>query len=139
MQPVFVTDLAKAIARTVLQPECAGLTYELAGPRAYSFRELMGIVLAQSGRRRFLVPLPFPIAALIGKACELLALTPWTPPLTEDQVELLKSDNVVSGDYPGLAELGVEATAVEAIVPTYLYRFRKGGQYADETERLAAV
>ncbi|MFZ3006381.1 MAG: complex I NDUFA9 subunit family protein [Phenylobacterium sp.] len=139
LQPVFVGDVAKAVARAVTDPACAGQTYELGGPRAYSFRELMELLMAEIGRKRFLVPLPFAIAALIGKACEILALTPWTPPLTEDQVELLKSDNVVSGTLPGLAELGVEATAVEGIVPAYLYRFRKGGQYADEVERLTAI
>lgn len=139
LQPVFVGDVAKAVARAVTDPACAGLTYELGGPRAYSFRELMELLMAEIGRKRFLIPLPFPIAALIGKACEILAITPWTPPLTEDQVELLKSDNVVSGALPGLAELGVEATAVEGIVPAYLYRFRKGGQYADEVERLTAI
>ncbi|MDO9245865.1 MAG: complex I NDUFA9 subunit family protein [Phenylobacterium sp.] len=139
LQPVFVGDVAKAVARAVTDPACAGQTYELGGPRAYSFRELMELLMTEIGRKRFLVPLPFAIAALIGKACEILALTPWTPPLTEDQVELLKSDNVVSGTLPGLAELGVEATAVEGIVPAYLYRFRKGGQYADEVERLTAI
>ena len=139
LQPVFVGDVAKAVVACVTDPGCAGQTYELGGPRAYSFRELMELVLAETGRKRFLVPLPFPVAALMGKVFELLALTPWAPPLTEDQVELLKSDNVVSGSQPGLAELGVEATAVEAIVPAYLYRFRKGGQYADEVERLTAI
>lgn len=139
LQPVFVGDVAKAIVACVTDPACAGQTYELGGPRAYSFRELMELVLAETGRKRFLVPLPFPVAALMGKAFEFLALTPWAPPLTEDQVELLKSDNVVSGTQPGLAELGIEATAVEGIVPAYLYRFRKGGQYADEVERLTAV
>ncbi|WP_421933879.1 complex I NDUFA9 subunit family protein [Phenylobacterium sp.] len=139
LQPVFVGDVSKAVARCVVDPDCAGQTYELGGPVAYSFRQLMEIVLAETGRKRMLLSLPFPVAALIGKACEILALTPIAPPLTEDQVELLKSDNVVSGDLPGLAELGIEPTAVEAIVPAYLYRFRKGGQYADETERLAAA
>jgi NADH dehydrogenase len=54
-----------------------------------------------------------------------------TPPLTSDQVELLRADNIVSGDLPGLADLGVPATPVETIIPTYLWRYRKGGQYAD--------
>ncbi|CAN5692312.1 complex I NDUFA9 subunit family protein [soil metagenome] len=139
LQPVYVGDVAKAVARCVTDPDCAGKTYELGGPRAYSFRELMDLLMTEIGRKRFLVPLPFGIAALMGKAFQILAITPWTPPLTEDQVELLKSDNVVSGTQPGLAELGVEATAVEGIVPAYLYRFRKGGQYADEVERLMAI
>jgi NADH dehydrogenase len=61
------------------------------------------------------------------------------PPITRDQVELLKTDNVVSGQYPGLAELGVKPTTLEAVLPTYLYRYRKGGQYADQEDREMAV
>ena len=57
--------------------------------------------------------------------------------MTADQVESLKTDNVVSGAYPGLADLGIEPTTVEAILPTYLYRCRKGGQFADLTESVA--
>ena len=139
LQPVFVGDVAKAVAACVTNPDAAGQTYELGGPRAYSFRELMELVVAETGRKRFLVPLPNAIASAIGVACSIFALTPWTPPITEDQVELLKTDNVVSGGYPGLEALGVAPTAVEGILPAYLYRFRKGGQYADEVERLTAV
>ena len=58
------------------------------------------------------------------------------PPITSDQVELLRADNVVSGAYPGLRELGVTATTLEAVLPLYLYRYRKGGQFADQEERI---
>ena len=139
MQPVFVGDLSRAIVKAVTDPDCAAKTYELGGPRAYSFRELMELVMAQTHRRRLLIPLPFPVASLIGKLCGIFTLTPVAPPLTADQVELLKVDNVVTGALPGLAELDIVPTAVEAILPTYLYRFRRGGQYADEIERLAAT
>lgn len=137
LQPVFVGDVAKAVARAAVDPDCAGRTYELGGPNVYSFRELMELVLAETGRNRALIPLPFPVAGLIGSVCELGAgLVP--PPITADQVELLKTDNVVSGQAPGLAELGIAPTAVEGVLPTYLYRFRKGGQYADLAEQSPA-
>jgi hypothetical protein len=61
-----------------------------------------------------------------------------TPPITSDQVKLLRTDNVVSGQYPGLPELGITPTSLEAVLPTYLYRYRRGGQYADQEERAMA-
>lgn len=137
-QPVYVGDVARAIAKAVTDPACAGRTYELGGPATYTFRELLELVLAETQRRRALIPLPWPVASAIGSAGNLVAgIIP--PPLTSDQVELLKTDNVPAAGAPGLAELGVEPTAVEAIVGQYLYRYRKGGQYADETERMAAA
>ena len=137
-QPVFVGDLAKAVEIAVGQAGHAGATYELGGPGVFSFREIMELILKQIERRRGLIPIPFPIASAIGSLCAPLAMfTPWAPPLTSDQVELLKNDNVVSGDFPGLADLGLTPTAAEAILPTYLYRFRKGGQYADLQESTA--
>jgi len=132
-QPVFVTDVAKAVMRAVTDPACAGKTYELGGPAVMSFRQVLQLIMAETGRKRILAPLPFPVASLMGKVAKLMALTPMAPPITDDQVELLKADNVVSGQLPGLAELGIAAETVEAITPTYLYRFRKGGQFADET------
>ena len=135
-QPVFVGDVAKAVALAVTEPACAGQTYELGGPGVMSFRQILEQIAAVTGRKRFLAPLPFPIASLIGKLGELAALTPIAPPITEDQVELLKTDNVVSGQFPGLADLGIEPETVEAIIPTYLYRFRRGGQFAEDTGSL---
>ena len=131
-QPVFVGDVAAAIARIVTLPSADGLIYELGGPATYSFRELLELILTETGRKRVLAPLPWGLAALIGKAGDLMAaVLPLAPPLTSDQVALLKSgDNVASAGLPGLIELGVEPTAVEAVVPAYLYRYRKGGQYA---------
>ncbi len=137
-QPVFVGDVAQAVCKAVVDPALAGQTLELGGPGVFSFRELMELMLKEIGRRRFLVPLPFPVARLIGGVANLAALTPIAPPITPDQVELLKVDNLPSGAYPGLAQLGIVPTTVEGIIPSYLYRFRKGGQYADEVERLAA-
>jgi NADH dehydrogenase len=145
-QPVFVGDVAKAIAKTAVDPACAGQTYELGGPADFSFRELMEIVLKEIGKRRILLPLPWPAAALMGALFDAANLVPslmgipLPTPITADQVKLLKTDNVVSGAYPGLAELGVSATTLEAVLPSYLYRYRKGGQYADQEAReLAAI
>ena len=92
----------------------------------------MELTLAEIKRQRFLVPLPWPLASLIGVVGDAQArLLPIAPMLTSDQVELLKSDNVADPALPGLTALGIEPTAVEAIVPTYLYRYRRGGQFAD--------
>lgn len=137
-QPVFVGDVAAVIAKVISDPSQAGKTFELGGPGVFTFKEVLELINAQTERDRILVPLPFPIAKLIGSVGQLASLVAITPPLTSDQVELLKTDNIASGAYPGLADLGLTPTPVEAILPTYLYRFRKGGQYADETERLAA-
>jgi NADH dehydrogenase len=132
-QPAYVADVAKAVAKAATDPDCAGKTYELGGPTVYSFKELLELVVAETGRARPLVPLPFAVAGLIGAAGDLVAgLIP--PPLTSDQVELLKADNVVSAGAAGFAELGIVPTAVEGVLPGYLSRYRKGGQYADLTE-----
>lgn len=137
-QPVFVGDVGKAIARALDSGEAAGQTYELGGPAVFTFRELMEMMLAQTGRRRILAPVPFPVAGLLGSVGDLAAaLVP--PPITSDQVQLLKADNVVQAGYPGLAELGVTPTTLEAVLPTYLYRYRKGGQYADQEDREVAA
>ena len=131
-QPVFVGDVASAIAASVVDSAVAGRTFELGGPTIYSFRELMELTLAEIKRRRILVPLPWPLANLIGVLGDVQArVLPIAPLLTSDQVELLKSDNVADPALPGLTALGIEATAVEAIVPTYLYRYRRGGQFAE--------
>ena len=138
-QPVFVGDVAKAIALAATREDAAGVTYELGGPATLTFRQLMELMLAETQQRRLLAPVPFPIARVLGAAGDLVkGILP--PPVTSDQVELLKTDNVVSGAYPGLAALGIAPTTLEAVLPTYLYRYRKGGQYADQEAReLVAV
>jgi NADH dehydrogenase len=136
-QPVYVDDLARAIARACDLPEAAGQTYELGGPADFSFRELMVLMLQVIERRRILAPIPFGIAEILGRFGDLAGLFV-TPPVTSDQVRMLRSDNVVSADRPGLAELGVSASTLEAVIPSYLYRYRKGGQYADQEDRALA-
>jgi len=133
-QPVFVGDVGRALARVVADEASAGQTFELAGPGIFTFRELMEKMLAETGQRRLLLPVPWPVARALGRIADLgAALIP--PPVTADQVESLRVDNVVSGQHPGLAELGITPTTLEAVLPTYLYRYRKGGQYADQDAR----
>ncbi len=137
-QPVFVTDVAAAIARAVTDPGCAGRTFELGGPGVHTFRELMEMICTVTYRRPVLAPIPFELASLIGLGGDIQAwlkgvigLVP-APLLTRDMVELLKTDNVVSPGAEGLAQLGVTPTAMDQVLPTYMYRYRKGGQFAPE-------
>jgi uncharacterized protein YbjT (DUF2867 family) len=122
LQPVFVEDVAEAIARILADPGTAGRIYELAGPKVYTMRELVISVLRITGRRRALVPVPFALAELQARLFELLP----NPPLTSGQVDLLKEDNVASGTLPGLPELHILPRAIEAIVPAYLGRRAAG-------------
>ena len=116
LQPVFVEDVAEAVARILADPATAGRAYELAGPGVYTMRELVMIVLRILGTRRALVSIPFAVAQL---QAHLFGLLP-NPPLTTGQVDLLKVDNVADGTLPGLRELNIMPRAVEEIVPTYL-------------------
>lgn len=130
-QPVWAGDVGAAILAALESPAAQGKTYELGGPAQYSFAELMAYITATIQRPRLLVPLPWLAAHVIGLAGEIAGALPFVPVvLTRDQVTLLKTDNVVSGDMPGLGDLGISPASVEAIVPAYLYRFRKGGQFA---------
>ncbi len=136
-QPVFVGDVAAAVAAAVTDPAHVGLTFELGGPAPHTFKALMELMLQEIQRNRILLPIPFPAAKLLAvggdvlcAARGVLALIP-PPPITTDQVEMLRIDNVVAPGALGLANLGVPATAMEPILPTYLYRYRRGGQYAD--------
>ena len=129
-QPVYAGDVGEAAAAALARDDAPGRTYELGGPAVDSFRELMEILLETTGRRRALLPIPFPIAGLMGKGGDLVAKLGLPAPITSDQLELLKRDNVADPALPGLKELGVEPTALEAVLPTYLWRFRSGGQFA---------
>jgi NADH dehydrogenase len=123
-QPVFVGDVAQAIVTALSRQD--GRTYELGGPATYSFKELLQIILRETGRKRALVPLPFAIASLKAAFLQMLP----NPLLTMDQVKLLKHDNVVSPTAAGLADLGITPTSVEAVIPSYLWRYRAKGEYA---------
>jgi uncharacterized protein YbjT (DUF2867 family) len=120
LQPVYVEDVAEAVARILADPGTAGRTYELAGPTVYTLREPFSIALRIMGRSRLIVPVPFAVAQVQARLFEMLP----NPPLTTGQVDLLKADNVASGTLPGLRELNMLPKAVEDIVPTYLGRTR---------------
>jgi uncharacterized protein YbjT (DUF2867 family) len=124
-QPVYVGDVADAAVECLVDPGTAGRTYELGGPRIYALRELLELMLAEIRRKRLLVDLPLGVAGLLAR---LMSVLP-SPPLTPDQVELLKSDNVVATGALDLSSLGIAPTALEAVLPTYLDRFRRGGWY----------
>lgn len=122
-QPVYVGDVAEAVVRCL--GDAAGGVYELGGPTVYSFVELMRLVLREIDRRRLIVPVPFWLAKLVAVFAELLP----APPLTRDQVTLLKWDNVITGAHPTLSDLGIAPTAAEAVLPSYLDIYRRGGRF----------
>ena len=128
-QPVFAGDVAAAIAKAADGEAKAATIYELGGPQTTTFRELMEFVLATIERRRILLPIPFAIARLQAFFLQFLP----KPLLTPDQVELLKRDNIVSDDAKRdgrtLEALGIVPESMAAIVPSYLWRFRKSGQF----------
>ncbi|HYA06697.1 MAG TPA: complex I NDUFA9 subunit family protein [Xanthobacteraceae bacterium] len=128
-QPVFAGDVAEAIAKAVDGELKPGTIYELGGPDVRTFRQLMQFILATTQRSRLLVPVPF---ALLKLQAAFLQFLP-TPPITPDQVELLKRDNVVSEtaqrDGRTLEGIGITPESIDVIVPTYLWRFRKTGQF----------
>ena len=131
-QPVYVGDVAAAVLQAVEGRAKSGTIYELGGPEVKTFKELLQYVLAVTGRNRLLLPLPFALAEMQAWFLQFLP----KPPLTPDQVELLKTDNVVSDaakrEGRTLEGLGIAPVAMEAIAPTYLWRFRKTGQYKVE-------
>jgi NADH dehydrogenase len=127
-QPVYVGDVAFAVVTALDRPDAAGRTYELGGPRIYTFRELMEMLLRSIRRKRALVNVPFGIASFEAAILEKLP----APPLTRDQVRMLQRDNVVTPDAPGLLELGITPTALELVLPTYLDKFRRGGRWVTD-------
>ena len=132
LQPVYVGDVAEAIARGVTRVDAAGRTYELGGPSLYTFREVLELVRRETGRDRMLVSVPFIVAKPLGSLLQLSRFVGLTPPLTRDQVLMLEKDNVVAADAFGLSDLGIDHPAgMAAIAPSYLWRYRVGGQFAE--------
>ena len=131
MQPVYVEDVASGIlialgiGRSDLKKQPQGRIFELGGPDVYSFRHLMALTLQHSQRRRLLVPVPF---AALAMGARVFGLLP-NPPITTDQLRLLKLDNVVAKGALKLADLGIVATSIDAVVPSYLARYRPGGLF----------
>ena len=131
-QPVYVDDVADAVCAALEKTQARGETYELGGPRIYTFRELLEFTLAETHMRRILAPVPFAVAPVLGFFGECLGALPFfAPPVTRDQIKLMKKDNVVADGAKTLADLGIAPRALEAIVPGYLARFRKYGQFAE--------
>jgi uncharacterized protein YbjT (DUF2867 family) len=130
MQPIYVGDVAAAVAEVVDGKAKQGATYELGGPEVLTMREIMEAICAITDRNRMLVPLPFGLARLNAF---FLQFAPGMLKLTPDQVELLKSDNVVSDAAKAsgltLEALGIAPDSMEAIAPQYLWRFRAAGQF----------
>jgi uncharacterized protein YbjT (DUF2867 family) len=137
-QPVYVGDVAEAIVRSVEGQVPGAKVYELGGSEVRSFKELMQETLTVTERKRILLPIPFWAAKIIGSVAGLLP----SPQLTRDQVILLESDNVVSDkaikDGRTLEGLGITPRTMEAILPSYLWRFRARGQYPAASSSNAA-
>jgi len=126
MQPVYVQDVADAIAKIAENPSHAGKIFELAGTEQISFRAILEWIMQQTGLQRMLVNLPFSLAQIIGQCAALLP----TPPITADQVRLLKYDNILTGAHQGFEALGITPKSFRTIVPDYLVRYRSGGYYS---------
>jgi uncharacterized protein YbjT (DUF2867 family) len=133
-QPVFAGDVAQAIAMGVDGNTKPGTIYELGGPDVRTFRQVMDFILATIQRRRLLMPVPF---GLLKLQAAFLQFLPPKPPITPDQVELLKHDNIVAADAQRdgrtLEGLGIVPESMAAVVPSYLWRFRKTGQFNTRT------
>jgi len=118
LQPVYVMDTAEAVACALVDPQAPGRTYELGGPRVYSYADLLRLALEQSGRRRLLLPVPYFAWDVIAT---VLAPLP-NRPISRDQVTMMRDDNVADPTQPGLSDLGITPTALETVLPTYLGR-----------------
>jgi uncharacterized protein YbjT (DUF2867 family) len=128
-QPVFVGDIARATVKVLGDATTAGKIYELGGPEIMTLKEVMELTLKETRRNRLLLPIPFGLARVQGAVLGLLP----KPLLTLDQVRLLESDAIVSDGALTFRELGIVPEAPGAIVPSYLWRFRKRGEFEPAT------
>lgn len=134
-QPIYVDDVADAICEALVQQDARGAIYEIGGPRVYTFRELMELMLKEIGRPRILVPIPYPVASAIGLVGEAFGILPFLdPPLTRDQVKLNRNDNIVTddGSVRTLKDLGIDAKTLESVLPAYMEPYRRYGQFAEK-------
>ena len=123
-EPIYVGDVAEAIVKSLELNNTNPSIYELGGEN-YSFKELMQILLREIKKKRFLISIPFGVAKFQSYFLQMMP----APLLTPDQVEMLKYDNVVSGEYKTLKSLKIQSTTIQSILPKYIYRFRTGGQF----------
>jgi uncharacterized protein YbjT (DUF2867 family) len=129
VQPVFSGDVGRAVVAVLKQPQTAHTVFELGGPRVYTYRELAQLVLLMTDRQKAIIGVPAPLMKVAGFFAQQIGRFGLVPPITADQVELMVHDNVVRPGANTLATLGIEATTPDAILPTYLDRFRAGGRY----------
>ena len=125
-QPIYVGDVVKSIVTILEKEEINKNIYELGGPQTFTFKELMEILLKQIKKKRLLVSNPYSLAKFQAMILQLLP----KPLLTTDQVEMLKYDNIVTNKYPTLKDLKISPKTLESVLPDYIWRFRKGGQFA---------
>ena len=122
-QPIYVSDLAKAVVAALNRPSSSGQTYELGGPEVYQFREIMELVFEHTGRNRMLLSVPSSMVAPLATIFECFP----KPPVTRDQLRLMQNDNVVGRNVKNILDLGIQVTPLEVVLPTYLTRFKRGG------------
>ena len=123
--PIYCVDVGKAIVKALQLKNAEPKIYELGGPENYTFKELMEILLREIKKKRLLINIPFNIAKFQSYFLQMFP----KPILTVDQVELLKYDNIISGEYPTLKDLGIEGKNITSVLPEYIYRFRTYGQF----------
>jgi NADH dehydrogenase len=131
LQPVYVEDVAEAVARAADGKVAGGRIYEFGGPEVLTFRECLEKVLKVTRRKNPLVSMPFAVASLVGSIASMIPFI--TPPITPDQVRMLKKDNVVSQEAEAegrtLKDLGIAPTMVTSVLDSYLVQYRSHGQY----------
>jgi len=119
-QPVFFGDMTAGLLQLLGRPETAGKTYEFDGPQVYRFKAILELLLTALHRQRVLISIPFAVAEMQAALLELLP----NPPLTRDQVRLLKTDKVVSGTEPTLGDLGVQPRPLEEFLPAFKDKYK---------------
>ena len=125
-QPIYVLDVVKSIITVLEKEKSSNKIYELCGPEIFTFKELMEILLKQIKKKRLLLSVPYKLAKYNAKFFQLFP----KPLLTEDQVLMLEKDNIETGKYETIKSLNIKPSKVETILPNYIYRFRKHGQFA---------
>jgi NADH dehydrogenase len=125
-QPIYVGDVAKSIVAVLEKEEISENIFELGGPQTFTFKELMEILLKQIKKKRLLIPIPWALASFPAKFFQLFS----KPLISTDQIEMLKFDNIVSNKYPTLKNLKINPKTIDSVLPDYIWRFRKGGEFA---------
>lgn len=125
IQPVYVGDVAEAAMAALKDATHHGKTFDLGGPRVLNYREMFRLAVDMTGFNRPIVTMPFWVGHLVAFFARFMP----TPPITSDMLYLMKHDNVVPTDAPGLAELGIAPKTLEAILPTYMDAYSRGGRW----------